>query len=159
VAIEPLTRRSVVRGSLVGLVAAVVGFAVARRSPAADPKPTGTAANGYGAPAAGGTPSPGSSSAGTEALVSLDAVPPGGGVVVESAKVVVTRGQGDQVHAFSAVCTHQGCLVNEVSDGKISCPCHGSVFDASTGAVVLGPASQPLPAVAVAVSGGSVVRA
>jgi Rieske Fe-S protein len=69
--------------------------------------------------------------------------------------VVLTR-SGSQVKAFSAVCTHQGCQVNKVADGKIDCPCHGSVFDASTGAVVAGPAPSPLPPVAVEVRSGEV---
>jgi thiosulfate dehydrogenase [quinone] large subunit len=51
-----------------------------------------------------------------------------------------------------------GCEVNQVSDGKIKCPCHFSVFDASTGAVVSGPAPAPLPKVAVTVSDGQVLR-
>jgi Rieske Fe-S protein len=69
--------------------------------------------------------------------------------------VVVTK-SGSQVHAFSSTCTHQGCQVNKVSGGRIDCPCHGSVFDASTGAVVAGPAPSPLPPVAVTVRNGEV---
>ena len=70
--------------------------------------------------------------------------------------VVITRA-GDDVHAFSATCTHQGCTVDGVTDGRITCPCHGSVFDAATGDVVPGPATAPLPAVAVIVRGNDVV--
>ena len=70
---------------------------------------------------------------------------------------MVTRGTGNTVHGFSAVCTHQGCLVSAVTDGQITCPCHGSAFDATTGAVVRGPAQTPLPAVPVKVVNGSVV--
>lgn len=156
--IQTLTRRSVVRGSLLGAVAAVVGFALARSSPAARAKTPTTAANAYGGTAAtaGGSGS-GSGGASANVLVPLDQVPTGGGVVVESAKVVVTRDQQGDVHAFSAVCTHQGCLVSGVADSRINCPCHGSAFDATTGVVVAGPATQPLASVAVTVQGGSVV--
>ena len=41
--------------------------------------------------------------------------------------------------------------------GQLDCPCHGSVFNATTGAVVNGPASRPLPAVKVTLSGEDIV--
>lgn len=44
--------------------------------------------------------------------------------------------------ALSLVCTHLGCTVEQKSDG-FACPCHGSRYD-SSGAVVRGPAAQPL---------------
>ena len=37
--------------------------------------------------------------------------------------------------AFTAVCTHQGCIVGEVKDGTINCPCHGSKFKVADGSV------------------------
>ena len=70
-------------------------------------------------------------------------------------RVVLVR-SGDQVHAFSSTCTHQGCTVAGVTDGVITCPCHGSTFDAATGKVVTGPATRPLPAVQVEVAYGVV---
>jgi Rieske Fe-S protein len=47
--------------------------------------------------------------------------------------------------AFSRQCTHLGCTVNEPVGGGMGCPCHGSVFDTQTGAVLKGPAGTPLP--------------
>ncbi len=85
-------------------------------------------------------------------------VPVGGGVVVENAKVVVTQPAEGDFKAFSAVCTHQGCLVTDVADDTISCPCHGSQFSATDGSVKGGPASAPLPTVAVTVEGDQVVQ-
>lgn len=46
--------------------------------------------------------------------------------------------------ALSKVCTHLGCLVNAPKDAVLGCSCHGSLFDANTGAVTRGPAGTPL---------------
>jgi len=97
--------------------------------------------------------------AGGRRLVALADVPVGGGVVLTGESLVVTRPAPDDVRAFSAVCTHQGCTVDTVADGTIDCPCHGSRFDAATGAVRHGPAARPLAPVPVAVRSGEVVTA
>jgi Rieske Fe-S protein len=58
--------------------------------------------------------------------------------------------------AYSAICTHQGCLVNSPdSTGTALCICHGSEFDGN-GNVIAGPAFQPLAHFAVNICGGSV---
>jgi thiosulfate dehydrogenase [quinone] large subunit len=56
---------------------------------------------------------------------------------------IVVRHRDGSLAAFSAVCTHAGCQV-EYGSGVLLCPCHGSEFDASTGAVLQGPAVTPL---------------
>ncbi len=72
--------------------------------------------------------------------------------------VLVHLENGDFV-AYSAVCTHQGCVV-AYKDGQLACPCHGSVFDpANGGEAVTGPAEQPLPEIPVKVQDGNVVKA
>jgi Rieske Fe-S protein len=78
-------------------------------------------------------------------------IPVGGGKVFESAKIVVTQPTAGDFKAFSAVCTHQGCIVSSVKDGTINCPCHGSQFDIATGDVKRGPATSGLPAKSVTV--------
>ena len=80
-------------------------------------------------------------------------MPVGGGLVLKDAAVVVTQPQAGEFHAFSAVCTHKQCIVATVADGDIGCPCHGSRFSVTDGAVVKGPATQPLPAKTVSVTG------
>jgi Rieske Fe-S protein len=50
-----------------------------------------------------------------------------------------------------------GCTVNQVQNGTIDCPCHGSQYSISTGAVVAGPAPRPLPAKQIKVSGDSII--
>jgi Rieske Fe-S protein len=91
-------------------------------------------------------------------LTSVATVPAGGGVVLGKAGVVVTKDSSGTIHAFSATCTHQGCTVSSVSNGTINCPCHGSRFSATSGAVVQGPATRALPVVAVSVQGDRIVR-
>ncbi len=141
-----LSRRTALRGSFVTVLGGVAGYLVARNSAAARAKAGTTAANAYGATAGQGG----------RLLAALDQVPRGGGVILSSEPVVLTRTPADEVYAFSAVCTHQGCTVDKVVDGTIDCPCHGSRFDANTGAVVSGPASRALPSIPVVVRAGSI---
>jgi Rieske Fe-S protein len=47
---------------------------------------------------------------------------------------------GDTVVAHTAICTHQQCAI--AASGN--CPCHGSEFNVTTGAVIKGPAQRPL---------------
>jgi len=84
-------------------------------------------------------------------------VPVGGGAIYTAAKVVVTQPASGQYKAFSAVCTHVGCLVNKVTSGTIDCPCHGSEFKITNGAVVAGPAPSPLPTRQIKIVDGQVI--
>ena len=134
--IEALSRRSVLGG-----------FVVARNSSAAKKKNARTAANNYGATATASGP-----------LANVKQIPESGGLILPGPKVVLIRSTDDNVHAFSAVCTHQGCTVTSVADKVITCPCHSSRFSAATGDVISGPAPRPLPVVNVNVRNGEVYR-
>lgn len=83
-------------------------------------------------------------------------IPVGGGRVLPEAQAVITQPKAGQYKAFSAVCTHAGCIVADVSGGTINCGCHGSQFDIATGAVRNGPATQPLPPKSVTVDSSGV---
>ncbi|MFJ3882096.1 Rieske (2Fe-2S) protein [Streptomyces sp. NPDC090077] len=98
--------------------------------------------------------SPGASAPGAvaEPLVKSSAVPVGGGTVIKEQKVVVTQPTAGSFRCFTAVCPHQGCLVDKVENGTIDCPCHGSKFKVADGAVVKGPAVKPLAEKKIAVS-------
>ncbi|MBQ1100641.1 Rieske (2Fe-2S) protein [Streptomyces sp. b94] len=93
------------------------------------------------------------------ALAATADIPEGGGKVFADRKVVVTQPAAGEFKAFSATCTHQGCAVKSVSDGVINCPCHNSNFSITDGSVQSGPATKPLPAVQITVSGDSIQMA
>ena len=60
---------------------------------------------------------------------------------------------------YSAICTHEGCVVNWVQDSTLFlCPCHGAQYD-NTGTPTQGPARIPLQKINVAVDGTNVVLA
>ncbi|MFG2588515.1 Rieske (2Fe-2S) protein [Streptomyces sp. NBC_01166] len=83
-------------------------------------------------------------------------IPAGGGTIFEDRRIVVTQPEAGRFKAFSAVCTHAGCIVSSVADGTIDCACHGSRFSITDGAVEQGPATRPLPAERITVEGDSI---
>ena len=101
----------------------------------------------------------GAAAGGGKVLVGTTAdIPPGSGKVVAMGSrpaVVVNTDQG--VKAFSAICTHLGCVVawNDMIS-QIQCPCHDGRFNPSTGAVVSGPPPSPLPTINVSVEGDQI---
>jgi len=129
----------------------------------------GSGGDGSGGDGSGGDGSDGASSDGGSAGGSAG----GSGSTVPAAEVavgtavVVKAGDGSYVVAqptegefvaFDARCTHQGTIV-EAADGlTLTCPNHGSRFDAAADAAVLrGPATQPLAAVDVTLEGDRLV--
>lgn len=79
-------------------------------------------------------------------------------VTINGEQAIVARPSETSAVAFSARCTHQGCTV--VPKGAtLNCPCHGSVFNALTGAVVKDPARSPLKSIPVKVDNGTIVTA
>ncbi|MGW3180667.1 Rieske 2Fe-2S domain-containing protein [Kitasatospora sp. NPDC001119] len=107
-----------------------------------------TAAPKQSAAPASGAPAP---------AVPAASVPVGGSAQVKDPAtgdaVYIVQPKAGQYCAFSAVCTHAGCAVDAPKNGQLYCPCHGSRFDAATGAVVNGPAVKPLPRYAVSKDG------
>jgi thiosulfate dehydrogenase [quinone] large subunit len=104
---------------------------------------------------------PGSRSAGlppgARDLGAASQLPPGHAAYyrdpVDGAPDIVVRQADGKLSAHSAICTHAGCTVG-YSGTQLVCPCHGSVFDAASGAVLQGPAVTPLPARRVVENGG-----
>jgi Rieske Fe-S protein len=126
------------------------GTSAAASAPSTPSAPSGAGA-AASAPASGGA-----AAAGTP-LGSAKQIPVGGGVAFTAAKVVVTQPVKGTFKAFSAVCTHVGCVCDKVADGTIDCPCHGSKFTITTGAVVTGPAPAPLAQRKIAVTDGKIM--
>ncbi len=86
-----------------------------------------------------------------------DNMAPGQSVTVQvgGKAIVVVRGHSG-FKAFSAVCTHLGCLVKwDGSQKQFFCPCHAAIFD-ENGGVVSGPPPAPLSVFKVKEVGGKV---
>lgn len=105
--------------------------------------------------ACGDSDSGGATSSGP-VTVSTAEVPVGGGKILATERVVVTQPTDGTFKAFSAACTHQGCVVAKVEKSQILCTCHGSTFSAADGSVVTGPATRALTGKTVNVSGDTI---
>ncbi len=145
------------RRALSGTAAVAVGVPLLAACGSDDTADDGAASTSPDAGSA--SPSDGSAGSGGEALASAGDVPVGGCFVASDAKVVVTQPSEGDFKAFSAVCTHQGCLVETSADGEIPCPCHGSRFSLEDGSPVSGPATASLAPVEITVDGDAISRA
>ena len=76
---------------------------------------------------------------------------------VGETKIAVAR-VGDDLYAFGDTCTHRQCALSEgeLEGTTVTCPCHGSQFDVSTGGVLSGPAEDPVVSYPVRVEGGEI---
>ena len=152
------------RRALTGSAAIVVGVPVLAAC-GSDDEPTATDPSSSPSPSPSDESPSEPSTDGTEtpsaaaALATTSSVPVGGCFVNADAKVVVTQPTEGDFKAFSAVCTHQGCLVESSSDGEIPCPCHLSHFSLEDGSPLSGPASAPLAPVEISVDGDSITQA
>lgn len=75
---------------------------------------------------------------------SVDEITPNTGAVVREGlkKVAIFRDEAGELHRYSAVCPHLGCIVGwNPAESTWDCPCHGSRFD-KMGRVLNGPASR-----------------
>lgn len=121
--------------------------------------PGTTSAPSSSAPAESPSSDGGGENIGGDVLAKTSEVPVGGCAVYSDAKVVVTQPSEGEFRCFTAVCTHQGCIVSSGSDGVIPCGCHGSQFSLEDGSPQAGPASAPLEAVEIVVDGDNIALA
>lgn len=146
-----VARRTVVAAAgAVGLGAALVACGSDDPADSAAQTSADDGANGDSGSGEGGSGAQG------EVLAKTTDIPEGGGKVFEDKGVVVTQPTAGEFKAFSCVCTHSGCTVGDISNNTITCPCHGSQFDAANGSVKKGPATKPLGATAITVEGDSI---
>ena len=77
---------------------------------------------------------------------------------VEGRRVAVAN-VGGTLYAFDDTCTHRQCSLAEgtLEGTTVTCPCHGSEFRITNGAVVTGPAPSPLPAKQIKIVDGQVI--
>lgn len=86
----------------------------------------------------------------------VDAVASGEMRVFEVAGEAVNIANADgRLYAFDDTCTHAGCSLadGELEGTTVTCSCHGSQFDVTSGAVVRGPAERPVRSRAVRIEG------
>jgi Rieske Fe-S protein len=99
----------------------------------------------------------GSSGGAARPVARVEEIPVGGGRIFAAERVVLTQPESGRIRAFSTVCTHQGCAVDQIAGGTINCPCHGSKFAVADGSVVAGPALRPLPELPVRVENDTIL--
>jgi Rieske Fe-S protein len=147
-----MTSDKISRRTLGGLAAAGAGLpllAACSNDPQTANDPSGTSSTPGGGAGAGG-------GGGGEALAKTSDIEVGGGEIFTDQKVVVTQPKSGEFKCFTAVCSHQGCIVSDVSGGTINCACHGSQYSIEDGSVVTGPATFPLAAEPISVSGDEI---
>ena len=144
-----MTSDKISRRTLGGLAAAGVGVPLLAACGSDDPAAGSDASNDS-------TNEPIKAPGGAGPLSSTTDIEVGGGAIFADQEVVVTQPTEGEFKCFTAVCTHQGCIVSSVSDGAINCDCHHSRFSIDNGDVEKGPATFPLQAYLITVSGDEI---
>jgi nitrite reductase/ring-hydroxylating ferredoxin subunit len=75
---------------------------------------------------------------------------------VRGIKIAVAN-VGGALHAFGDTCTHMACSLagGDLEGTTVICPCHGSEFDVTSGAVLQGPAREPVETYETRIEGDS----
>ncbi|WP_433081525.1 Rieske (2Fe-2S) protein [Dactylosporangium sp. CA-052675] len=155
------TRRTLLAGATAaGLATALSGCAAYGLDSANPASPAdnaaGTGDGGTGDQSGAG---PDGAAANAASFAKTSDIPVGGGKIFADQKIVVTQPTAGTFRCFTAVCTHAGCVVGDVSEGTINCPCHGSRFKVADASVAAGPAKKALGAIAIKVTGDAISKA
>ncbi|MDY6052353.1 MAG: Rieske (2Fe-2S) protein [Rothia sp. (in: high G+C Gram-positive bacteria)] len=91
-------------------------------------------------------------------MAAVEDVPVGGVIQAnnDGVTVMITQPTAGTFHAFSSVCTHQGCQLNAQQEKTMVCPCHTSLFSLEDGSVQGGPAETALPEFTVDIKDGRI---
>ncbi|MDA1362878.1 Rieske (2Fe-2S) protein [Glycomyces luteolus] len=139
------------RGVMCGLAGLGAAGALAACGTAESPNGSESTTGAADPSTEGGSTTEGSGGAGIAATAD---VPVGGGLVVD--ETVIVQPTADEFLAFSAVCPHQGAIVDAPdADGNIICPRHQSTWTIE-GELEEGPAEVNLPAVEITVEDGQI---
>ncbi len=169
VSAEEASRREVVLKGTVTAVVAVAGLVLGgvvagvgrlaggtKTSSGATPlSPAQSASAPNATPSSGGPSRPGGSHPAGTVIGPAKDVPVGGAASFTDPRTgdpsIVIQATAGKFVAFDAVCPHAGCTVEyDQSVAVIVCPCHGSQFNAATGAVEIGPAATGLSPLTIA---------
>jgi nitrite reductase/ring-hydroxylating ferredoxin subunit len=98
---------------------------------------------------------------GESAAARLADVPPGAlhAVTLADGTAVCLANVGGEICAFADECPHAAFPMSAgevLADGTVMCAWHGARFDARTGAVVAGPAAEPLAVYPARVDGDAI---
>lgn len=156
--LAPSRRQVLAAGAVVG-AAALAGCSTSSGA-ASSGAPAASGASPAASSPAASSPAASSPAAATP-LAKLADVPVGGSASAttngpDGKAAVVAQPTAGTAVAFSAICTHMGCTVAPAGK-EYHCPCHGSVYDAFTGAVKSGPAPASLTSIPVKVDGGEII--
>jgi nitrite reductase/ring-hydroxylating ferredoxin subunit len=79
-------------------------------------------------------------------------------VDVAGTRVDIASANG-QLYAIDDTCTHMGCSLatGELKGTVVTCRCHGSQFDVTSGDVIRGPAEDPIRSRSVQVQDGDLL--
>ena len=154
---QEIDRRTVVRTGAVAGVLAGVGLlagGIGRMFAKATPVPVTTPTHSSSAKPTSGAPS------GGVKIASASAISVGSAFQFadkQGSPAFLLQPAKGKYLAYSAVCTHQGCIVGfDSASNSFQCPCHGAGFAGQTGQVIAGPAPSPLTKIHVVESGGNI---
>jgi Rieske Fe-S protein len=157
-------RRNLILASLFGGAATLVGERLVRVFGRKDMTSSamntagnqgGTAGGMAGAQSTAPSGAPPAAAPKAAVLARTTDIPVGSAKIFASHKLVITQPTAGTFKAYSIVCTHAGCILDQVKGAKIYCPCHAGVFNLD-GTVASGPPPNPLPTKHINVADGQI---